>query len=127
MDMKNFKIDENSKNETGFVIPDNYFENLESKIIKKIETKEVKVVSIFQKSKYWIAAIAAVFVMGLFLTIFDNNSSEETITNEDFLTSQTDLTTEDLAEHLTENDLKILEENLTIYDQETIDSAKENL
>lgn len=125
--MKNFKIDENSKKETGFAIPENYFENLESKIFNRIKTKEVKVISIFQQSKYWITAIAAIFVIGLFFSISSKNKNEESVANEEFLTSQTDLTTEDLAEYLTENDLKTLEENLTVYDQKIIDLTKENL
>lgn len=125
--MKNFKIDENSKKETGFAIPENYFENLESKIFNRIKTKEVKVISIFQQSKYWITAIAAIFVIGLFFSISSKNKNEESVANEEFLTSQTDLTTEDLAEYLTENDLKTLEENLTVYDQTIIDLTKENL
>ena len=125
--MKNFKIDENSKKETGFAVPENYFENLESKIFNRIETKEVKVISIFQQSKYWITAIAAIFIIGLFFSISSKNKNEESVANEEFLISQTDLTTEDLAEYLTENDLKTLEENLTVYDQTIIDLTKENL
>lgn len=125
--MKNFKIDENSKKETGFAVPENYFENLESRIFNRIETQEVKVISIFQQPKYWITAFAAIFVIGLFFSISFKNLNEESVANEEFLTSQTDLTTEELAEHLTENDLKILEENLTIYDQQVIDLTKENL
>ena len=125
--MKNFKIDENSKKETGFAIPENYFENLESEIFNRIKTKEVKVISIFQQSKYWITAIAAIFIIGLFFSISSKNKNEESVANEEFLTSQTDLTTEDLAEYLTENDLKTLEENLTVYDQTIIDLTEENL
>lgn len=125
--MKKFKIDEYSKKETGFAVPENYFENLESRIFNLIETREVKVISIFQQPKYWITAIAAIFIIGLFFSISFNNSNDESFANEEFLTTQTDLTTEDLAEHLTENDLKTLEENLTVYDQEIIDLTKENL
>ena len=125
--MRNFKLDENSKIQTGFSIPENYFENFDLKISGEMRKKEVKVISIFQKSKYWISAIAAILVVGLFFTFLNKNQSEENIANEDFLTSQTDLSTEDLVEHLTENDIKILEENLNVYDQETINSIKENL
>ena len=125
--MKDFKITENPKIETGFVVPENYFENLESRILTEIETNEVKVISIFKQSKFWIAAIAAVFVIGLFLNIYNKFPTDETISNEEFLTYQTDLSTEDLAEQLSENDLKTLEVNLNIYDQETINSVKENL
>ena len=125
--MKNFIIDENSKKETGFAVPENYFENLESRTFNRIETQEVKVFSIFQQPKYWITAIAAIFIIGLFFSNSFKNLNEESVANEEFLTSQTDLTTEDLAEYLTENDLKTLEENLTIYDQQVIDLSKENL
>lgn len=66
--MKKFKIDEYSKKETGFAVPENYFENLESRIFNLIETREVKVISIFQQPKYWITAIAAIFIIGLFFS-----------------------------------------------------------
>lgn len=124
--MTHFKIEENSKIATGFSVPENYFENLESTILQKIENKEVKVISIFQNPKYWIAGIAAIFVFGLFLNIFNFNSNDENIASEEFLTSQTDITTEDLAEQLTENELKTLEENFNVYNQETTDLSKKN-
>ena len=125
--MENFKIDENSKIKTGFVVPENYFENLESSIFTTRDATKIKVISIFKQSKYWIAAIAAIFIFGIFISIYTNKTSQESYEEEEFLTSQTDLSTEDLVDQLTENDLKTLEENLTIYDQEMIDSAIENL
>jgi len=112
--MGNFKIEDHSKIETGFSTPENYFEKLESIILHKIENKQVKVISIFQKPKYWLAAAAAIFVLGLFLNIFNYKSKDENHADEEFLISQTDLSTEELAEHLTENELKKLEENYSV-------------
>ena len=124
--MENFKIEDHSKIETGFSTPENYFENLESTILQKIENKQLKVVSIFLKPKYWIAAAAAIFVFGLFLNIFNYKSQEENFADEEFLTSQTDLSTEDLAEHLTENELKRLEESYNIASLKTNDVTTKN-
>jgi|LauGreStaDraftv2_3_1035109.scaffolds.fasta_scaffold04657_4 hypothetical protein len=124
--MENFKIEDHSKIETGFSTPENYFENLESTILQKIENKQVKVVSIFLKPKYWIAAAAAIFVFGLFLNIFNYKSQEENFADEEFLTSQTDFSTEDLAEYLTENELKKLEENYNVSGPETTEVSTKN-
>ena len=124
--MENFKIEDHSKIETGFSTPENYFENLESTILQKIENKQVKLVSIFLKLKYWIAAAAAIFVFGLFLNIFNYKSQEENFADEDFLTSQTDLSTEDLAEHLTENELQRLEDSYNIASLKTNDVTTKN-
>jgi hypothetical protein len=124
--MENFKIENHSKIETGFSTPENYFENLESTILQKIENKQVKVVSIFLKPKYWIAAAAAIFVFGLFLNIFTYKSQEENFADEEFLTSQTDFSTEDLAEYLTENELKKLEENYNVSGPETTEVSTKN-
>jgi hypothetical protein len=122
--MENFKLDEKSKIQTGFIAPENYFENLQSKIRNRIPEKEVKVISLYQKAKYLVASIAAIFIMGLFLNIFNNNSQENTMENEDFLTSQTDLSTEDLVEYLTETDIKTLETNLNGKNRESIAPIK---
>jgi len=124
--MENFKIEDHSKIETGFSTPENYFENLESTILQKIENKQVKVFSIFLKPKYWIAAAAAIFVFGLFLNIFNYKSQEENFADEEFLTSQTDFSTEDLAEYLTENELKKLEENYNVSGPETTEVSTKN-
>jgi len=99
---------------------------LESTILQKIENKQVKVVSIFLKPKYWIAAAAAIFVFGLFLNIFNYKSQEENFADEEFLTSQTDFSTEDLAEYLTENELKKLEENYNVSGPETTEVSTKN-
>ena len=82
--MENFKIDENSKIKTGFVVPENYFENLESSIFTTRDATKIKVISIFKQSKYWIAAIAAIFIFGIFISIYTNKTSQESYEEEEF-------------------------------------------
>ncbi len=72
--MKQFDLDNDPKIDSGFRIPENYFEQFETKIMSQISEKEVKVISIFETRKFWFSAVAAVFVIGLFTTMYLNNN-----------------------------------------------------
>ena len=49
--MKESKLENEPKIESGFKTPDHYFENFSSKIILQLPQEEPKVISIFQKKK----------------------------------------------------------------------------
>lgn len=70
--MKTFKLENEPKIETGFIIPENYFENFSSKIIVEVNKKEQpKIISLYPKSKIWIYTVAAIFVLGLMIPIYN--------------------------------------------------------
>ena len=96
--MKQFDLDSNPKINSGFRIPENYFEHFEAKIMNQISEKEVKVISNFETRKFWLSAVAAVFVIGLFTTMYLSNNTKENISVEDYLAFQTTISTEDIIE-----------------------------
>lgn len=125
--MKTFDIENNDKINSGFKIPEDYFELFEEKIMNQIEEKEVKVISIFRKRKFWLSGVAAIFVLGLFTTIYISNKEINITKNDDLLAFENTITNEDIIENLSDNDITEIEKSLEIYDQETINYAKEYL
>ena len=125
--MKQFDLDNDPKIDNGFTIPENYFEQFEAKMMNQISEKEVKVISIFETRKFWFSAVAAVFVIGLFTTMYLNHAKTENITTEDYLACATTISTEDIIENLSDDDISSIEESLDLYDQDTKNYAKEYL
>ena len=125
--MTQFDLDSNPKINSGFKIPENFFEQFEAKIMNQISEKEVKVISIFETRKFWLSAVAAVFVIGLFTTMYLSNNTNENISTEDYLACQTTISTEDIIENLSDDDITAMEESLDLYDQETKNYAQEYL
>jgi hypothetical protein len=73
--MKTFKLENEPKIESGFKTPEHYFENFSSKIMEQLPKNEPKVISIFQKRKKIIFAVAAILVIGLMIPFYSNIST----------------------------------------------------
>ncbi|WP_394759650.1 hypothetical protein [Flavobacterium sp.] len=125
--MKQFDLNNDPKIDSGFRVPENYFEQFEAKIMSQLPEREVKVISLFKTRKFWFSSVAAVFVIGLFITMYLNNTKTEDISTEDYLAYETSITTEDIIEHLSDDDITMIEKSLELYDQETENYAKDYL
>ena len=68
--MNDFKINSDHKIESGFKIPEDYFENFSEKVLLRINKPEPKVVTLFYKRKTWISSVAAVLVISLSVTLY---------------------------------------------------------
>jgi hypothetical protein len=94
--MTAFKLDNEPKIESGFKIPDNYFETFQAALIEKLVQepikKETKVVSIFRKRKTVLLAIAAVLTLALMIPILYQSYSKskdlDSVTIENYLTEE---------------------------------------
>ena len=115
--MKDFNIN-NKKIDTGFKVPEDYFEQFESKMLEKLVVKkETKVVSLFYKKQIWISSIAAMFVLAIAIPAYFNSLKTVTLENatiENYLVNQSNFTTFNIIEGLSENDIEELENSLTI-------------
>ena len=126
--MKQFDLNNDPKIDNGFRVPENYFEQFETKMMNQLlEEKEVKVISLFKTRKFWFSSVAAVFVIILFTTMYLNNTKTEDISTEDYLACATTISTEDIIENLSDDDITSIEESLDLYDQDTKNYAKEYL
>jgi hypothetical protein len=125
--MKQFDLNNEPKIGTGFKIPENYFEQFESKIMAQLPAKEVKVISIFQRRKLWYGAVAAVFVLGISVPMFLNYTKEATASTYEYLAYESNLTTDDIVMHLSDDDITQIEASLDLYTIENETYVKEYL
>ena len=118
--MKQFDLHNDPKIETGFKIPEHYFENFEDRLMQQLPEQEVRVVSLWQKRTRWISAVAAVFVLGFGLWLYNNNRNAELEAGTElYLAYQNDITTEDIAAQLTDDDIATIEKELGLYGTES--------
>jgi hypothetical protein len=107
--MKEFKLENRSKIETGFKTPDHYFENFSESILLKTSKNESKVIPLFQKRKILFAMFAAILVIALMLPIINTPAkiSEEidTTTIENYLSYQSAINQYDLINVLESEDI----------------------
>jgi hypothetical protein len=118
--MKTFKLDKEPKIQTGFTVPENYFEDFSVKMMQHLPEKEPKIISLFARKKTWIYAAAAVMVLALSLPIYNNyfnHSSEiDSATLENYITYQSTVSSTDLVNLLDEQDIQKISLDLDIED-----------
>lgn len=123
--MKDFNL-HNEKINTGFKVPEGYFEEFESKMLDNLMVKkETKVVSLFHKKQIWISSMAAVFVLAIAIPVYFNSAKTVTLENatiENYLVDQTSFSTFDIIDNLNDNDIKELEDALAISDKNSVES-----
>ncbi len=120
--MKEFKLHNNPKIESGFKTPDeNYFDNFSAQLLAQLPKEEPKTISLFQRKKSIIMMVAAVFVFALAIpTLIKNASTKndlDTITLENYLSYQSNINQYDLINALAEEDIKNIDQDIELKDQ----------
>ena len=118
--MKPINLDIENKIATGFIVPDNYFDDFSGRLLAKIPAKKVKIVSIFSQRKNWIYA-AAIFIIGLSIPVinhFYNNSTDiEKVDLENYIANHSTINDIDIADLLTDKDIQEMNNNMNIEDK----------
>jgi hypothetical protein len=116
--MKQIDLENTEKIDSGFKIPENYFEQFEAKMMERVsKEKEVKVVSLFYKKQVWISSIAALFLLAIAIPVYFNMAKESNLdsnTIESYLADQQSVGTTELIRHLTDEDISELQNALAI-------------
>lgn len=119
--MKKFKIENKSKINSGFTIPEHYFDHFSTKILQQIQKEEPKAISIFARKKSWIYAAAAILVLALTIPIYlyyQNGPTEiDQATLENYITYHSTVSDADLANLLDEQDIQKIKIDLNIDDK----------
>ena len=127
--MKEFKLDNEPKIKSGFKVPDDYFENLESSILQKISTKETPVFTLFTK-RNWLLATAAIFVIALSIPIVNqmatSKSTVDEVQLENYLSEQSNLSEDDIVELLDEEKIEKIKLDLNVDSNELEDALLTN-
>ncbi len=128
--MKDFKLDNEPKINTGFQIPEHYFEQFSEKVMTKLPNQEPKVISLWDRNKKWIYGAAAVIVLSLAIPLanqLQNTSQEETLEIENYLAYHSSLTNDDIIDLLDEEDIAKIEVTNSIDNQTMEDELTQNI
>ena len=118
--MKEFKINNEKNIGTGFIVPENYFTEFSEKVKLKINDSEPKVISIFQKRKTWFSFAAAILIISLFVSIYTEivvKTTDEKLTLENYITSQSEISQYDLLALLDSKDIEKIKIDLIVDDK----------
>lgn len=128
--MNNFDLHKEPKIESGFKVPENYFDSLSTKVMEQVPQRNQKVISIFGSRKTWTIAIAAAFVISLSIPIFNafKTASTELDNNtlENYLTNHAEISDDDLVELLDEEDIQKIKLDYDIEDKAIEDMLSTN-
>ena len=131
--MKTFKLENEPKIESGFKIPDDYFDDFSIKMMDQLSTSEPKVISIFQKRKNLFLMVAAVLLLALMIPFINNSNTNkqeiDTAILENYITYQSNVNQYDLINVLETEDISKIKISMAIEDKaiEDVLSVNSNL
>lgn len=119
--MKKFNLENIPKTTSGFIVPDNYFEDFSKNVLSQLSDETKRVIPLYKQKSKLIMAVAAILVIGLFIPIFNQLSkpSEELdlTTLENHLSYQTNINQYDLISELDEDDLNKMGATIQLKDE----------
>ena len=119
--MKKFNFENIPKTTSGFIVPDNYFEDFSKNVLSQLSDETKRVIPLYKQKSKLIMAVAAILVIGLFIPIFNQLSkpSEELdlTTLENHLSYQTNINQYDLISELDEDDLNKMGTTIQLKDE----------
>lgn len=128
--MKEFKLDNEPKINTGFITPDGYFDALSDKILAQLPKQEPKVISLLSSRKTWYYAVAALLILMLSIPLYTKYSSNteeiDTTTLENYLAYQSTISEEEIVKLLEQEDLDKMKIELNIQDKDIEDALFSN-
>ena len=128
--MKDFKLDSDKKINSGFKIPDNYFDDFSEKVMQRLPKEEPKVISFYTKNKRWIYSAAAVLVISLSVPIVYQmqNKEQESTANEveSYLINHTNISDDDVVNLLNQEDIEKLKNVNAPIEKEVLEEVLSN-
>lgn len=127
--MKAFKLENKPKIESGFKIPEHYFENFSEKLMQNLPANEPKVISIFQRRKRSLMIAAAILIIALMVPILYNTTANKELdeaTLENYLSYQTNMTQFDLINVLESEDIDNINTTIALEDKTIEDMMATN-
>jgi len=127
--MKDFKLDNHPKINTGFIAPDGYFDNLSQKISNNIPQNEAKVIPLNSR-KSWLFSAAAILIIALCISITFKLTAIPAETDEaaleNYITIHSGISESDLLDLLDEEDIKRMNVSFNVESNEIEDILVQN-
>ena len=119
--MKKFNLENIPKTTSGFIVPDNYFEDFSNKVLSQLPDETNRVIPLYKQKSKLLMAVAALLIIGLFIPIFKQlpKPAEELdlTTLENHLSYQTNINQYDLISELDEDDLNKMGATIQLKDE----------
>ena len=119
--MKKINLENIPKTTSGFIVPDNYFEDFSKNVLSQLPDETKRVIPLYKQKSKLLMAVAAILVIGLFIPIFNQLSkpSEELdlTTLENHLSYQTNINQYDLISELDEDDINKMGATIQLKDE----------
>jgi hypothetical protein len=116
--MKEFKLENSTKIESGFKVPEAYFDTFAQNVMQKLPVADTTVISLFQKRKIALMLAAAIIAVALIIPIINAPAplakEIDSATLENYLSYQTNINQYDLINALDEEDINTIKTNVAI-------------
>jgi hypothetical protein len=116
--MKEFKLENSTKIESGFKVPEAYFDTFAHNVMQKLPVADTTVISLFQKRKIALMLAAAIIAVALIIPIINAPAplakEIDSATLENYLSYQTNINQYDLINALDEEDINTIKTNVAI-------------
>ena len=116
--MKEYNLDIDPKINSGFKVPDGYFENFSERLLLNLPEKQAKIIPFYAKRQNWIYAFAALLLIQISIPVVNNyffestNIDQQTIEN--YITENKSVNENDIASLLTDDDIQQLNNDLKL-------------
>ncbi|NDI99245.1 hypothetical protein GWA97_09175 [Flavobacterium sp. LaA7.5] len=118
--MKNFKLDNEPKINSGFKAPDDYFSNLTDIVLQKLPQQEIRVVPLYRKKPVWLSAAAIFMILigsSLFFKLNTTAAQPDSTAIENYLVYQSSISEYDLYQKLDADDIAELEQSIGVSNE----------
>lgn len=126
--MNHFKLNTAHKEASGFIVPDNYFETLSDRLLPKLYTKSVPLLSLsnhIKQNKNWLTSVAAILLVSFSVLLYSNFQSQKnqkyTAELENYLTDHPNYSDDDIVNLLNTEEITALKIESTL-NNETIEN-----
>ena len=127
--MKKINLDNYPKIETGFKVPEDYFDTLNKSVLLKISNKDSRVFSIHRSKKIWYS-IAASITLGLISIPIINYYSNQNKINakelEEYIIYNSSISEDEIINLLEKEDIEKMKIYQTIKETEIEDALQNN-
>lgn len=128
--MESFKLDNEPKIKAGFIVPEHYFEDFSQKMLSQLPKEKVQIIPLFQTKRNLFLAIAAVFILALFIPIYNtfniNNTEIDNATLENHLTYQAEISSYELVSEIEDTDFNSIQIGSNLKDESVEDILTSN-
>ncbi|KAF2518577.1 hypothetical protein E0W68_07405 [Flavobacterium salilacus subsp. salilacus] len=118
--MKNFKLDNEPKINSGFKAPDDYFSTLTDIVLQKLPQQETKVIPLYRKKPVWLSAAAIFMILiggSLFFKLNTTTAQPDSTAIENYLVYQSSISEYDLYQKLDADDIAELEQSIGVSNE----------